>query len=77
MPLIPFLLGIVVGSAITYVAKDDASKSALKSTGGKITDGFGALTEKATHMFKKDEDAVDEVVEKAEVVDVEDGVVAS
>lgn len=77
MPLIPFFLGIVVGSAITYVAKDDSSKDLLKNTGGKITDGFGALTEKATHMFKKSEKAVDEVVEKAEVVDAEDVVVAS
>ena len=67
MPFIPFLLGAVAGTAITYIAKDDSSQEMLKDTGGKITGGAGALTGKVTSMFKKSEDsATEEVAEAAD-----------
>ena len=64
MPFIPFVIGAVVGSAVTYVLKDDSSKQMLKDTGDKVTDGVGALTGKVTNLFKKATDEVEEVVEK-------------
>ena len=64
MPFIPFIIGAVVGTAVTYVYKDDPSKQMLKDTGGKVTDSVSALTGKVTSMFKKDE--VEEVTEEAE-----------
>ena len=66
MPFIPFLLGAVTGSVVTYVAKDDSSKQLLKDTGGKITGGASALTGKVTSMFKKGETAEVEASEDAE-----------
>ena len=66
MPFIPFILGAAVGSAVTYVFKDDSSKQMLKDTGDKVTDGVGALTGKVTSLFKKGEEEVAEVVEEAE-----------
>lgn len=66
MPVMPFILGIVTGSVITYVVKDDSSKQLLEDTGGKITSGVGALTTKVTGMFKKAEESTEEVTEKAE-----------
>ncbi len=65
MPVIPFLLGIVTGSAITYVVKDESSKQLLEDTGGKITSGVGTLTKKITSMFKKAEGSAEEVTETA------------
>lgn len=53
MHLFPFLLGMVAGSAITYVAKDDSGKQLLKDTGDKITGSISSLTEKAKGMFNK------------------------
>ena len=66
MPFIPFILGAAVGSAVTYVFKDDSSKQMLKDTSDKVTDGVGALTGKVTSLFKKSEEEVAEVVEEAE-----------
>lgn len=66
MPVIPFLLGIVTGSVITYVVKDDSSKQLLEDTGGKITSGVGTLTNKVTSIFKKTEESAEEVIETAE-----------
>ena len=64
MPFIPFIMGAVVGSAVTYVVKDDSSKEMLKDTSHKITDSASALTGKVTNLFKKATDEVEEVVEK-------------
>lgn len=66
MPIMPFLLGIVTGSVITYVVKDESSKQLLEDTGGKITSGAGALANKITGMFKKAEESAEEVIETAE-----------
>jgi len=66
MPFIPFILGAAVGSAVTYVFKDDSSKQMLKDTSDKVTDGVGALTGKVTSLFKKSEEEVAEVVEEVE-----------
>lgn len=66
MPIMPFLFGMVVGSAITYVAKDDSSKQLLKDTGSKITGSVSSLTGKAKGMFKKAKDEVAEAAETAE-----------
>lgn len=68
MPFIPFIIGAAVGSAVTYVLKDESSKQVLTDTGGKITGGASALTEKVTSIFKKGEEATEEVV-KAEAED--------
>ncbi len=77
MPFIPFMLGVVVGSAVTYVAKDEPSQKALKDTGGKITGSVGALTGKVTGMFKKSEGAdLEEAAEVAEDADTEEAVAA-
>ncbi len=65
MPVIPFVLGIVTGSVITYVVKDESSKQLLEDTGGKITAGVGTLTKKITGMFKKGKESVEEVTETA------------
>lgn len=65
MPLVPFILGAVVGSAITYVLKDDSSKQMLQDTGDKVTGGVGAITGKVSNMFKK-EDTIDEAEAEAE-----------
>jgi len=65
MPIIPFIVGAIVGAAIVYVAKDDSSKQKLKDTGGKITEGVGAVTDKVTGKFKKGEDEVAEDVAEA------------
>jgi hypothetical protein len=59
MPLAPFVYGIVVGAAITYVAKDDPSKQMLKDTSGKVTGGIGSLTGKVTSIFSKSEAAAE------------------
>jgi len=66
MPFIPFILGAAVGSAVTYVYKDDPSKQKLKDASGKLTDGVSALTGKVTSIFKKGEEEVAEVAEEAE-----------
>ncbi len=66
MPVIPFLLGIVTGSVITYAMKDESSKQLLEDTGGKITAGVGAMTEKVTSMFNKAEGSAEEVTETEE-----------
>jgi len=66
MPFIPFILGAAVGSAVTYVYKDDPSKQKLKDASGKITGSVGALTGKVTSIFKKGEEEVAEVAEEAE-----------
>jgi len=71
MHFVPFILGIAVGTVVTYIAKDDSSKQALKDTGGKITGGFSTLTEKATGMFKKGEESAENV----EVADVDEAAV--
>ena len=63
MPLVPFIFGAVVGSAITYVVKDDSSKQMLKDTGEKVTDGVGAITGKVTSLFSKAKDGVEEAAE--------------
>ena len=65
MPFIPFIIGAAVGTAVTYVYKDDPSKQKLKDAGDKITGGVGALTGKVTSMFKKSEET-EEVTEEAE-----------
>lgn len=61
----PFLLGIVTGSVITYVVKDESSKQLLGDTGGKITSGAGTLTKKVTSMFKKAEETAEEAPQTA------------
>ncbi len=66
MPVIPFLLGVVTGSVITYVVKDDSSKQLLEETGDKITSGAGAVTKKVTNVFKKAKDSAEEATETAE-----------
>ena len=77
MPFIPFMLGAVVGSAITYVAKDASSQEALKDTGSKVTSGVGALTGKVTGMFKKSEDTdTEDVADVVEDSDTKDTAVA-
>jgi len=65
MPIMPFLLGMVTGSVITYVVKDESSKESLKETGGKITSGVGSLTTKITGMFKKAEEPAEEASQTA------------
>lgn len=62
MPLAPFIYGVIVGAAITYVVKDDSSKQMLKDTSDKVTGGIGSLTGKVTSIFSK---AEEEVAEKA------------
>ncbi|RLF02886.1 MAG: hypothetical protein DRJ64_08875 [Thermoprotei archaeon] len=63
MPVMPFLLGMVAGSVITYVVKDESSgKQLLEDTSSKITSGAGNLTNKVTDMFKKAEESVEEKV---------------
>ena len=66
MPIMPFVLGIVTGSVITYVVKDKPSQQLLGETGGKITSGVGSLTNKVTGLFKKAEESAEEVTETAE-----------
>jgi len=67
MPVMPFLLGMIAGSVITYVVKDESSgKQLLEDTSSKITSGAGTLTNKVTSMFKKAEESAEEVIEKAE-----------
>ena len=56
MPLVPFIYGVIVGAAITYVAKDDPSKKMLKDTSDKVTGGIGSLTGKVTSIFNKSEE---------------------
>lgn len=56
MPFAPFIYGLVVGSAITYVAKDKPSQQMLKDTSSKATDGIVALSGKVTSIFKKSEE---------------------
>ncbi len=70
MPFIPYFVGAAVGAAIVYIAKDDSSKNLLKDTGGKIAEGAGAVTDKVTSMFKKDEVEVT----STEEVDTEEAV---
>ncbi len=65
MPIMPFVLGIVTGSVITYIVKDEPSKQLLGETGGKITSGVGSLTNKVTSIFKKAEESAEEVAETA------------
>ena len=50
MPFIPFVIGAVIGTAVTYVYKDDPSKQKLKDAGDKIT-GFGFC--RPTNVFGK------------------------
>ena len=66
MPFIPFIIGAAVGTAVTYVYKDDSSKQMLKDTGSKVTGGVSALTGKVTSLFKKSDDELEEVTEEAE-----------
>ncbi len=80
MPFIPFIIGVAVGSAVTYVVTDDSGKQLVKDTGGKITSGVGAVTGKVTGMFKKSKDEAAEVATDVaeEVTDTaEESVVAS
>ena len=65
MPFIPFLLGMVTGSAITYIVKDESCKQSLEETGGKITSSVSTLTKKMTSMFNKAEESAEEVVKPA------------
>lgn len=69
MHLFPFLIGMVVGSVITYVANDDTGKQLLKDTGGKIKGGVSSLTGKAKGMYKKAEEEVAEAVDEAKTED--------
>ena len=64
MPIMPFLLGLVTGSVITYVVKDKSSKQMLEDTGNKITSSAGAMTKKITSVFKKAEGKVEESAEQ-------------
>ena len=73
MPFIPFIYGVVVGSAVTYVLKDEPSKEMVKETGGKIAGGVSALSGKVTGLFKKKE-ATEEAA--GDEVDAEDAVTA-
>ena len=66
MPIMPFILGVITGSVITYVVKDEPSQQILGDTGGKITSGVGNLTNKVTSIFKKAEESVEEVAETVE-----------
>lgn len=66
MPFIPFIIGAIVGSAATYVAKDDSSKKMLNDASGKVTGSVGTLTEKVTGIFKKDDDIATEEAEAEE-----------
>lgn len=60
MPVMPFLLGMIAGSVITYIVKDESSgKQLLEDTGDKITSGAN----KVTSMFKKAEESVEEAVQ--------------
>lgn len=65
MPVIPFLLGVVTGSVITYIVKDESSKQILEDTGEKITSGAETLSKKVTSAFKKTEDSAAETAESA------------
>ncbi|HHJ19925.1 MAG TPA: hypothetical protein ENJ84_08935 [Gammaproteobacteria bacterium] len=55
MPIAPFIYGVIVGSAVTYVIKDKPSQEKLKNATGKAAVGLTALTGKVTSLFKKDE----------------------
>lgn len=69
MPFIPFIFGIAVGAAITYVAKDDPSKQLVKDSSEKVTGSLGALTGKVTSIFKKGEEVVaEEIADKKDAV---------
>lgn len=74
MHIFPFLLGMVAGSAITYIAKDDSGKQLLKDTGDKITGSVSSLTGKAKGIFKKK--AAEEVAEAADDAETGDAVAA-
>ena len=65
MPLAPFIYGVIVGAAITYVIKDDPSKQMLKDTSGKLTDGIGNLSGKVTGIFHKSGEQAAEKEENA------------
>jgi hypothetical protein len=65
MPFAPFIYGVIVGSAVTYVAKDKPSQEKLKDASGKATVGIASLTEKVTSIFKKSkQEATDKAAEK-------------
>ena len=68
MPIMPFLLGMVAGSVITYVVKDDTGKQLLKDTGDKIKGSVSSLTGKAKGMYKKAEEEVAEAAETEDAV---------
>lgn len=65
MHLFPFLIGMVAGSVITYVAKDDTGKQLLKDTGDKVKGSVSSLTGKAKGMYKKAEEEVAEATDDA------------
>ena len=65
MPFIPFIFGVAVGAAITYVAKDDSSQQLVKDSSDKVTGSLGTLTEKVTSIFKKSEEVAEEIKEDA------------
>jgi len=68
MPFIPFIFGVAVGAAITYVAKDDSSMQSVKDSSDKVTGGIGTLTEKVTSIFKKSEEVAEEIADKEAAV---------
>ena len=65
MPFIPFIFGVAVGAAITYVAKDDSSQQLVKDSSDKVTGSIGTLTEKVSSIFKKSEEVAEEIKEDA------------
>ncbi len=64
MPIMPFLLGVITGSVITYIVKDDSSKQLLEETGEKITSGASTLKETVSSKLKKAKESVEDVAEK-------------
>ena len=62
MPFAPFIYGVIVGSVVTYVAKDKPCQEKLKDASGKASVGIASLSEKVTSIFKKSKE---ETAEKA------------
>ncbi len=58
MPLTPFIYGVIVGSVVTYIAKDKPSQEKLKDASSKAADGITTLSGKVSTLFKKEEEKV-------------------
>ncbi len=69
MPIAPFIYGVIVGSVVTYIAKDKPSQDMLKDTSGKAADGIAAISGKVTSIFKKsEEEAAEKAADKKDAV---------